>query len=862
MKRILTVLLVALLVVAMMLPLASCKKNNDDPAATTGGDAGTSDPTKREEVTFSGNYTYNDAVVTMATNWNPHTYQTSDDSYPASFIRVGLYDFFFNDEIHPVDGKEAFEGFTIVPEMAASEPVDVTETVKAMDNNKYGIPESATSGYAYTIDLNPNATWENGEKITAEDYVYSMKQLLDPVMMNYRATDYTDESQALTIANGKAYLYQGKTEWADNMTTNKFTFADLVKGADGYYYTKDGAPMAIGIKIKLAWFSGRNTLNDYVSAYGDQVFDMTHWADLTSLMTEDGIVLLNDTTYGYLVSLITGNPAWGETEADACNYFVEGKVWADNYSFDNVGIFKSGEYQITLVFGKSLKGFNLLYNLTSNWLVYKPYYEANKVVTGDTVTSKYNTSVETTMSYGPYKLQSYQADSEMVFVKNDAWYGYTDGQHKYVDPEDGKIYPMYQTNKIVTKYVKEADTRKMMFLKGELMGYGLRAEDFDEYINSEWVHQTPSETIFFLIMNGNLSALQEREKEVDATKVDLETISLKTFKQAMAVAYDKELFADTISPARTGGYGLIGSNYIYDPYNALYYRESEQAMRALCKFYSVDVKDNATMEELEAAVKSITGYAPETAKQLFKKAFDEAIEKGYITDTNNDGKSDQTIRIEYCASDVTDFINKTVDYLNTALASVLVGTPFEGKIEYYVSAPYGNEWSNKIKAGLSDAVLGGWSGSALDPFGLSSLYTNPAQMYDAGWFDAASVDMTLPLGKDGADLTMNLCQWSDALNGATVKIGDVEYNFGEEQATTEQRLSILAGIENEILQTYDYIPMLQDASAALLSKQVYYVVEEYNPIMGRGGIAYMKYNYNDEQWAAYVKSQPDGVLAY
>ena len=330
----------------------------------------------------------------------------------------------------------------------------------------------------------------------------------------------------------------------------------------------------------------------------------------------------------------------------------------------------------------------------------------------------------------------------------------------------------------------------------------------------------------------------------------------------MAVAYDKELLADTISPARTGGYGLIGSNYIYDPYNALYYRESEQAMRALCKFYSVDVKDNATMEELEAAVKSITGYAPETAKQLFKKAFDEAIEKGYITDTNKDGKSDQTIRIEYCASSVTDFINKTVDYLNTALASVLVGTPFEGKIEYYVSAPYSTEWSNKIKAGLSDAVLGGWSGSALDPFGLSSLYTNPAQMYDAGWFDASAVDMTLPLGKDGADLTMNLCQWSDALNGTTVKIGDVEYNFGEEQATTEQRLSILAGIENEILQTYDYIPMLQDASAALLSKQVYYVVEDYNPIMGRGGIAYMKYNYNDEEWAAYVKSQPDGVLAY
>ena len=48
---------------------------------------------------------------------------------------------------------------------------------------------------------------------------------------------------------------------------------------------------------------------------------------------------------------------------------------------------------------------------------------------------------------------------------------------------------------------------------------------------------------------------------------------------------------------------------------------------------------------------------------------------------------------------------------------------------------------------------------------------------------------------------------------------------------------------------------------ALLSQQVYYVVEEYNPIMGRGGIAYTKYNYNAEEWQAYVRSQ-GGVLQY
>ena len=48
---------------------------------------------------------------------------------------------------------------------------------------------------------------------------------------------------------------------------------------------------------------------------------------------------------------------------------------------------------------------------------------------------------------------------------------------------------------------------------------------------------------------------------------------------------------------------------------------------------------------------------------------------------------------------------------------------------------------------------------------------------------------------------------------------------------------------------------------ALVSQQIYYVVEDYNPVMGRGGLAYTKYNYNDTEWAEYVASQ-GGELSY
>ncbi|MGN0989632.1 MAG: hypothetical protein ACI4N6_04920, partial [Eubacteriales bacterium] len=402
-----------------------------------------------------------------------------------------------------------------------------------------------------------------------------------------------------------------------------------------------------------------------------------------------------------------------------------------------------------------------------------------------------------------------------------------------------------------------------------LMSYGLQAEDFATYRDSEYCYVTPDETIYFFIFNGYMDAIKNREanEAFDQTKYDLETLTLKTFRKAVAVTYDKELLCATISPSRSGGYGLIGSSYIYDPETGAKYRDTKQAKQALCDFYSVDV---SKFDSLDEAVASITGYDPEAAKALYTQAFNEALELGYITDADNDGKSDQAIRIEYASSATSDFIQKTLAYLNEKMLEVLVGTPFEGKVEFYESAPLGNNWSNNIRNGLSDTVLGGWGGSALNPFSLTDCYTNPNRQYDAKWFDASKVSFTLNVDVAGVeaaapvreDVTMTLEQWSLALNGETVTVGDKSYCFGDGIADVETRLDILAKIETTVLQTYDYIPMLQNAGMSLLSQQVYYIVEEYNPIMGRGGIQYMKYNYNDADWAAYVATQPDGQLSY
>ncbi len=849
MKKTFVSVMAAVLALIMVLSFAACGTKPGETgttgskeSTTAGSESGTGEGPTRPEVTpFEGDYTYHDAVIAMPTNWNPHTYQTETDNYPFSYITTGLYGFYFNDDVHPIEGKESFKGYVIIPEMAASDPVDVTEQIKK-DHPEFKIPADVTKGYAYTIDLNKNAVWDDGTPINADTYVYSMQQLLNPDLHNYRAADYY--STTLSIAGAKAYANQGTSMYtAIGVTTTQF-FANGGKVEDLY--------------LDVAGFWGIPNPDGSDDAYYVKVTDDTKLRDPAVEEGQDGDWISAKEIYeGYLAP----GAAYEEYAGESLFTFEE---FADGFSYDNVGCFKSGEYQITLVFDKSLAGFNLYYALSGNWIVKKDVYEANLSKVGDTDawTSTYCTSAETSVSYGPYKITSYQADKSMRFERNDKWFGYTDGQHIYRDPEDGRYYNMYQTTAIDTQCVPDGDTRKMMFLTGQLMSYGLQENDFTQYRNSEYCYVTPSETIFFFIFNGNMSMIQQREANggFDKSKYDLETLTLKSFRRAMAVAYDKDAFCNTMFPDNSAAFGLIGEAYVYDPDTGARYRDTDEAKQALCDFYSVDV---SKFNSLDEAVESITGYDPVKAKELFTQAFNEALEKGYITDNDKDGKSDQTIEIEYANSKTSPRIEKAIDYLNTQLAVTLAGTPFEGKIVFKLGAPVGNAWSDNIKNGVSDTVLGGWSGSALDPFNVLDCYTNPAKQYDAGWFDASKVSLTITVPVDGVEteLTMSLQQWSQALNGTTITLAGKGYNFGDGMADVKTRLLILSKCETAILQTYDYLPMLQDGSMALLSKQVYYVVEEYNPVMGRGSITYLKYNYDDAAWTQYVKDQ-GGRLNY
>ena len=843
-----TRLFALLLALAMCLGmLAGCGSNADTPSdSQSPGNSdtpGNSNEPGGEDTPVT--YTYNTSVSTLPSGWNPHTYQTADDSVYFDYTTDSLYTMFFNDQLHPLEGREDFDGYVIVPSMAADFPVDVTEAVKA-SHPQFNIPASATSGYAWQVTLRDGLKWDDGTPIKAQDFVDSLERVLRPELLNYRTGDYSRGSYA--VVNAEQYSLSGQPAFK--------SFADMGTTVDDYLA---GGGSEEDIAIDLSGFWG-------ITAADKRTF---------ALITDDTMVRDPAVDEGEDEDYVSAKYLWDNYLAPGTAYYERGYTnvycgtiyypYEAGYSFDNVGLFATGDDTLTFVYANALDGFYLMtYAMGTNYLVKTDLYDSllkeTETASGSVWSSTYGTSMATSVSYGPYVMTEFQSDKMMHFVKNENWWGWGSDVYKYVDPTDGQTYEMFQTTDIDIQYIKESETRKQMFLAGQLMTYGLQSTDFDQYRNSEYYYATPAETIFFLLFNGYEKVINQRETaaDFDQSTTDLQVQMLESFRRACAVSIDRELMAATVSPQRQGGYAFLGNTYIYDPETAAYYRDTDQAKMALVDFYSIDLADYNN--DLDAAVAAITGYDPVTAKEKFQEAYEEALEKGYITDNDGDGKSDQTVTMYYAMSaEVNEFYEKTLEFLNTSLNTGAAGTGLEGKIAIVPSAPLGNDWSNQLRAGLMDTQLAGWSGGRLDPFGTADTWTDATQAYWGNWFDAAKYDMTVKL--DGEDITMSVRDWALCLNGTMKTVNGKDYNFGYGQTSVENRLTILAEIEKFMLTAYNCVPIMQDGSGSLLSQQVYYVVEEYNAMMARGGIQYLKYNYNDAEWADYVSSQ-GGTLKY
>ncbi len=199
-------ILLGFMVLLGVVTLAACG-NGTEPVVPTDPTQPTeptdpTDPTQPGERTIDLNAIYRTSIGPTS-SMNPHSETLANASTLFGWLTAGLYMGDYDWEAAIADGIATEVGdftntaelsYNRFPHMAAERPVDVS-------------PEGE-SGTIWRITLRDDLVFEDGTPITAETYSYSWKMLLDPLLLNDRASNLYDEAN-LPLVNGERYFRQG-----------------------------------------------------------------------------------------------------------------------------------------------------------------------------------------------------------------------------------------------------------------------------------------------------------------------------------------------------------------------------------------------------------------------------------------------------------------------------------------------------------------------------------------------------------------------------------------------------------------------------------------------------------------------------
>lgn len=773
-------------------------------------------------------YTLNESIgSTTALQWNPLTWETSDDSSALGYISSTLYDYKINDDK---------DGWEVVNEMAAALPVDVTSEYVG----QFGVKEGETAK-AWRIEINHDAKWDNGDPITADDYIYTMQQQLDPKQMNRRADSFY--SGSFNIVNAKDYLYAGQTVAFDNATNAQVDFASLVKNNDGQYATAEGDLVWVAIDKPLAELSNYTIASwihdDNYAAY----FDDTNWDALVALDTdEDGLVALTDTSKGYLESVVAPIIALG----DSMEAFLYVDSTFPELSWDKVGFQKHGDYEFDIVLVSPMEkpvDFYLPYNFSSIGLVHKDTYEkAWKTQKDGTRVNRYNKEVKYTRSYGPYKLTYFEDGKKVKFVKNNEWYGYKEGATNGAEAHVGQ----YQTTQIVWTVIANHSSELLAFKKGKIDTVGLQAEDLETYGSSNYLIYTPQSYTTKVSFNTDLKSLQKMETEKnDGKNRTIQTV--KEFREAISYMIDRNYFASAFTSAAAAGFGMI--NYMYQVFNddgtTMAYRDTDFAKKALVDLYGIEYGTGKEYATLNDAYKAMTGYDMTKAKELFQTAYDKAVAEGLLG-------ANQEVEIQFNMYQNDTIYQNMLAYFNQQITAATKGTSLEGKVSFkmYVDEDY----YNTMYAGNAQFIYTTWGGSTYGAFGLlHDAYcddsTGNGNQMEIGYDTSkVAVDITI----DGTKYTNSLQAWAYWIAGDDSLSASIVDVLGKaEDLDVDTKCMVLATLENVYLSSYVTIPVYYRQSASLYSKKINYGTDTYIDLVGFGGVRHITYNYNDSEWKSF-----------
>ena len=154
----------------------------------------------------------------------------------------------------------------------------------------------SADGKTYTFKLNHDVTWSDGTRVTADDYVYSIRRIFDPTNAAEYASFFFD------IVGGEAY-YSSADQDATAQAALKAAVG--VRAIDDYTLEiKLNSPRPTFLQMMALW-PAYPLREDIITQYGDQWTEPPHYIG-------NGPFLMTEWVHSDHITLVKNPNYWGD----------------------------------------------------------------------------------------------------------------------------------------------------------------------------------------------------------------------------------------------------------------------------------------------------------------------------------------------------------------------------------------------------------------------------------------------------------------------------------------------------------------------------------------------------------------------
>ncbi|MBO4847603.1 MAG: hypothetical protein J5586_00410 [Clostridia bacterium] len=779
----------------------------------------------------ASSYTYSVCAAKLPECWDPNNCTTAEERELAGWLSSPLVRRLPEDTANGVS-VWAYEMAESIRDVTAEHQSDLTKYGADL-----GVRDASVinAGYVFEITLNRNARWENGEAVTADDYLYSLRMLLDPKLENRGAARFLGDDCA--AAGAAAYYDSGRVTWLENSLEDDYGIDDL-KSVAGSYRTPAGVQVYIALDSPLAALGGA-TLSETAEKLGA---DPAVWEELSALSDGDHRVPLTETSLEIFGRLFAAGYSDPDGEADAtpnpeerpavsvgaCLVYPKTSPVS---GFGRVGFYKTDDYTLCYVCASPVDIDRFMAFCSESRLVYRPYYEAG--MNKDGTRSDYCTRAENTISCGPYRMESADGD-RIVLTVNPNWHGWVvEGGSLCAYTStlvDGEHVERFRTTRIVMTVMDPLEARDA-FLSGVLTVWKPETGERLKGVDPSLLYKTEEENALCLVFNTDPAALARLDRR--GGNINTTVLTSESFRKAVSLALSR---ADIAS---LGEYspllGLVPPACAYDVFGdpGDTYRGAEPAMRAICAMYGVSYGEGEEYPGLPSAYASVTGYDEERARELFAEAFEELTESGAYAPGE-----EILIRVA-CSGAPSARETELIVMINEYVAAASRDTGF-GSITFVgIGAADTDEAvaSGRFAAGLSIIRC-----ADRDAFQIMGAFCDPkaAGLAEAACWDPSREELTVPVR--GRQVKMTYREWIAAMKGTGRYAGE----------PAEMRLAALAEMERSLLEKAVRIPLLSFRTVVAVSARAQYITAKHDPLYAWGGFELLAYNYDDSAWEEYL----------